>query len=109
MGELMKLWRWISFTLICILKAIADGFNFVVPHNSGFFSLTDGWFDAWHLCFWFILLIIGINFVGKWSKLNWRINMLKFVAFGAIAYVVQRFIYNFLFKLLELSCFVELF
>ncbi len=91
--------KWIDFTLICVLKAIADGFNFVIPHNTGFFSLTSGWFDAWHLCFWFILLIIGKNFVGKWNKFNWQINLLRLCAYGAIAYGVQRFVYNYLFKL----------
>ncbi len=91
--------KYISFTLIVILKAIADGFNFVIPHNTGFFSLTSGWFDAWHLCFWFILLIIGLNFVGIWHKFNWQMNLLKLVAFGVIAFLLQQFVYNFLFKL----------
>ena len=90
---------WISFFLICVLKAVADILNFQVEHNTGFFSLTDGWLDAWHLCFWFILLIIGKHFVGKWNKFNWKINMLKMGALGVIAYLTQQFIYNFLSKL----------
>ena len=89
---------YISFTIIVSLKAIMDGLNFVIPHNTGFFSLTSGWFDAWHISWWLCLLIIAIHFV--WDKqVKWQINMLGLVAFGFIALFAQLIIYNFLFKL----------
>ena len=89
--------KYISFSLIVILLAIMDGLNFTMLHNNGFFSLTSGYFDAWHLSKFFILLIIGIQFI--WSKDKWQTNMLRLCALGVIAYAGQLLVYNFLFKL----------
>jgi len=89
---------YISFLAICILKAVMDGLNFTIPYNSGFFSITKDWWDAWHLSWVAILIIIGIHFV--WQKESkWQINILRLGVLGIIAYLTQLFIYNFLFKL----------
>ena len=89
--------KYVSFALIVILLAIMDGLNFIIPHDAGFYSLTSGYFDAWHLSKFIILLIIGIQFI--WIKDKWQINMLRLCALGVIAYIGQLLIYNFLFKL----------
>ena len=89
--------KWVAFTVICVLKALMDVANFIIPHNTGFFSLTSGWFDMWHIGWWLILLIIGFMFT--WNKNNWQRSALQLCAFGAIAYIVQAVLYNFLFKL----------
>ncbi len=89
--------KWVAFTAICVLKAFMDVANFIIPHNTGFFSLTSGWVDMWHISWWLILLIIGFMFTG--DKNNWRRSLLQLCAFGVIAFIVQIFLYNFLFKL----------
>ena len=89
--------KYVSFALIVALLAIMDGLNFIMPHDAGFYSLTSGYFDAWHLSKFIILLIIGIQFI--WIKDKWQINMLRLCALGVIAYIGQLLIYNFLFKL----------
>lgn len=90
--------KYLAFTLIVVLMAIMDGLNFVLPHNQGFFSLTYGDIDAWHLCKILILAIIAIHFI--WNKdSKWQMNILRLGALGVIAYMGQLFIYNFLFKL----------
>lgn len=90
--------KYLAFTLIVVLMAIMDGLNFVLPHNQGFFSLTYGDFDAWHLCKILILTIIAGHFIWD-KKSNWKINMLRLGVLCGIAYFGQRFVYNFLFKL----------
>jgi hypothetical protein len=90
---------YILFTVIVSLLAIMDVLNFQMPYNSGFFSLTDGWFDMWHLS---KIVILGLMAV----KLTWRKedtrkkNVLKLVALAAIAFFGQLLIYNGIFKLL---------
>ena len=89
--------KYVSFALIVILLAIMDGLNFIMPHDAGFYSLTSGYFDAWHLSKFIILLIIGIQFI--WVEDKWQINMLRLCALGFIALAGQLLIYNFMFKL----------
>ncbi len=90
--------KYVSFGIIVLLMAIMDGFNFVLPNNAGFFSLTPGYFDAWHMSKLLILIIIGVQFIWD-SKIKWQINMLKLLGLGFIALAIQLFIFNFLFKL----------
>ena len=91
--------KYLAFTFIVIMLALMDVLNFQIPHNTGFFSLTDGYFDMWHLLKFCILLLIAI-------KLTWnindtkKINVLRLVALGFIALAGQLLIYNGLFKLL---------
>lgn len=89
--------KYVSFGAIVVLKAVMDYLNFQVEGNTGFFSLTDGWIDAWHISGWFMFLIIGIHFV--WDKSNWQKSLLKLGALGVIGLLGQLFFYNFLFKL----------
>ena len=89
--------KYLSFTLIVILMAVMDGLNFLVPHNTGFFSLTGGGLDLWHISKRVILLIIAIVFL-QWG-FNWWKNIIGYIAFGLIAYFGQLFFYNYLFKL----------
>jgi hypothetical protein len=89
--------KYVSFSVLVILKAVRDYLNFQVEYNTGFFSLTDGFWDAWHLCGWLMFLIIGIQFV--WNKSKWQDNMLRLGALGVIAFCGQLLFYNFLFKL----------
>ena len=89
--------KYVSFSIIVILLAIMDGLNFAMPHNTGFYSLTSGYFDAWHLAKFIILLIIGIQFI--WIEDKWQTNMLRLCALAVIALIGQLLIYNFLFKL----------
>jgi len=89
--------EYVIFGVICLLKAIMDGLNFVIPHNTGFFSLTKKWWDAWHVSWWIILLLIGLILV--WDVSNWQISSLRLGALGVMAFVIQRVVYNFLFKL----------
>lgn len=88
---------YIVFGIICLLKAIMDGMNFVKPWNDGFFSLTAGWWDAWHLSWWTILFLIAYKF--RWETLNWQTSLLEMAAMGVMAFVIQKVVYNFLFKL----------
>ena len=88
--------KWVLFTVICVLKAVMDVANFILPHNTGFFSLTSGWFDMWHVSWWIILFLIAYKL--NWSH-NWRRSILQMGAMGVIAFVVQVVLYNFLFKL----------
>ncbi|GAG00456.1 unnamed protein product [marine sediment metagenome] len=89
--------KYVSFSIIVLLLAVMDGLNFVMPHDTGFYSLTSGYFDAFHLSKFIILLIIGIQFI--WSKDKWQTNMLRLCALGVIAFIGQLLVYNFLFKL----------
>jgi hypothetical protein len=89
--------EFVVFGLICLFKAIMDGLNFTIPKNSGFFSITEGWWDAWHLSWWLILLLISLMFV--WDTSNWQISLLEMGSMGIMAFIIQRFVYNFLFKL----------
>ena len=90
--------KYLDFVVICVLKAVMDYLNFQVPHNTGFFSITSGWWDAWHISGWLILFIIGFNLVVR-SGIKWQSNVLRLGALGVIAFVVQKLLYNFLFKL----------
>ena len=91
--------KYVAFALICALKAIMDVINFMYPKDAGFFSITSGWFDMWHLAWWCILLLIGIKFA--WDKNDTRkLNILKLVVLAVIALAIQLLIYNGLFKLL---------
>ena len=89
--------EYVVFGIICLLKAIMDGLNFTIPRDSGFFSLTKGWWDAWHVSWWIILLLISI--ILMWDISNWQISLLEMGALGIMAFVIQRLVYNFLFKL----------
>ena len=91
--------KYVSFTIIVCLMAIMDVLNFQIEYDSGFFSLTSGYFDMWHLSKFCILLLIAIQFV--WSKTDTKKdNVLKLIALGGIALAGQLLIYNGLFKLL---------
>lgn len=89
--------EWVVFSIICVLKAVMDGVNFTIPKDNGFFSITKGWFDIWHLSWWIILLLLSLVLV--WDISNWQISLLKMGSMGVIAFVIQKFVYNFLFKL----------
>lgn len=95
--------KWVAFFLICALKATQDGLNFAMSHNQGFFSLTYGpgssWFDAWHISWVLVLIIIAVNFIDWFEDIKWQMKVLKLVAYGIIAYITQWFIYNVLFYL----------
>ena len=90
--------KYVSFGILVILKAVMDYLNFQVEHNTGFYSLTDGWWDLWHLCGWLIFFLIAIHLV-KWNKPNWQKSMLQYLVLGFMALIGQLFFYNFLFKL----------
>jgi hypothetical protein len=89
--------KYVSFSVLVILKAVRDYLNFQVEYDTGFFSLTSGWWDLWHICGWLMFLLIGIHFV--WDKSNWKKSMLKLGVLGFIALIGQLLFYNFLFKL----------
>ena len=91
--------KYVSFTIIVCLMAIMDVLNFQMPYDSGFFSLTSGYFDMWHLSKWVILLIIAIKFTWD-AKDTKKLNILRLVVLAFIALATQLLIYNGLFKLL---------
>ncbi len=89
------------FIVACL--AIMDGINFMLPHNSGFFSLTYGpdklMLDAWHVTKIIMLIFIALKLIWEPGESNWQKNGLRLLAAGAIAFFTQLFVYNFLFKL----------
>ena len=92
--------KYTSFSIIVILLAIMDGFNFYWPHNDGFFSLTYGpgsssW-DAWHVCKRLIFAVIFIDCFGfKPKSYTW---WFKGGIFALIAWMGQYIIYDVLIK-----------
>ncbi len=76
-----------------------DVFNFVVPHNTGFFSLTYGGevpirVDIWHLL---KILILGLVLFGQ-NKFKGRDYFFYYLIGAVLAFVIQLIIYNWLFK-----------
>ena len=91
--------RYLYFFIIVALLAIMDGFNFAIPHDSGFWSLGTGpnffKFDAWHFSKMLMLLIIAIDKIEG----NNLIKTGKHLFYcGLIALFGQLIIYNLLFK-----------
>jgi len=86
---------YFDFAAICVLKAVMDFINFATEKNTGFWSITSGWFDGWHISGWIIMLIVGVNFVFFYFKnSSWQINLLRLGLFGIIAFVIQTVLYN---------------
>ncbi len=92
---------FIYFGIVVMFMAFMDGFNFVFPHNEGFFSLTYGegsssW-DIWHVLKRLILFVIFIYMFGvKPKKGTW---WLAGGIFALIAWLGQVLIYDVLIKL----------
>jgi len=86
--------EYYRIALVVGILALMDGFNFVIPHNSGYFSLTydDSFFrwDIWHHLKILLLIVVFID--------RKKMNIIKWIYFGLIAFVGQIIIYNLLFK-----------
>ncbi len=89
----------VVFVLVVFLLAWMDVFNFVVPHNSGFFSLTYGddfpiRFDIWHLL---KVLVLGLILFGQ-NKFKGRDYFFFYLIGAVLAFVIQIILYNWLLK-----------
>ena len=93
--------EYIYFGIIVMLMAFMDVFNFKLPHNKGWFSLTYGpgsnnW-DVWHILKRGILLTIFLYMFGFYpEQLAWWLHGM---GFALIAYIGQVLIYDVLIKL----------
>ena len=80
--------------LVIAILALMDGFNFAVPHNTGYWSLTYNSdffrFDIWHHLKFLLLIVVFID--------KDKMSIMKWIYFGLIAFVGQLLIYNILFK-----------
>ena len=76
---------------IVSLKAIADYFDFKVPHNTGFFSLTNSFNDIWHLTENLLLLSVfaPLLFLLNPSR---KIMTIYIIIVGITMYVLHEFI-----------------
>jgi hypothetical protein len=87
---LKKYWRQsLFFSLAVVCDAGMDYFNFQVPYDSGFWSLTtDGWrFDAWHTLKVTKWTFIVIGMAPTWD----------FIAVaGALNYIIHEYVYKIL-------------
>ena len=85
------------FTVVVILMASMDSFNFYFPHNDGFWSLNyKGSWDAWHLLKRGVLFVVFMLPAGfRPKKVMWWVHG---SLFALIAYLGQRLIYNTLTK-----------
>ena len=68
--------NWFVFLYIAwivALKAVADYYDFKVPHHQGFWSLTSRFWDIWHLTENVSLLsvFIPLGFLMKLKKFGW--------------------------------------
>ena len=93
------------FGAIVFLLAVMDFFAFQMPYDKGFWSLhTKGSkYDIWHSCKRVILFLVAFSMLGSEYILEMfygfiEISMNPYVLFAVLAYGIQRFFYNFLFK-----------
>ena len=86
------------FGAIVILLAWMDFICFQRPHDSGYFSLhTKGSKrDAWHDAKKLVLFLIAFIIIREDALIDIFVN--PYVWLAAIAYLGQKFFYNFLFK-----------
>ena len=90
--RLKRNWTILIWVLIVvILTSLMDYWNFKVPHQSGFWSLTHDFWDAWHLSKNLCLMIVFWLFAKdrNFEKQEW---ILYWVAVALVMYVPHQLI-----------------
>ena len=84
-------WKLLLFSLAVACDAGMDHYNFHVPHDQGFWSLTtEGWrFDIWH-----VLKVIKWTFIAIGMSGRWFFKYPVLITYAVLNYFIHELLFH---------------